>query len=327
MAEQILSQVEVDALLKGLSNGDIRTEAQKEEPQGDVITYDFTNQARAVRGRMPALEMVNEKFCRGIRNPLFNLLRKPVDVAPDSVKTMTYAEFLRNLKVPSSLNIFTMLPLRAQGVLTIDPNLVFMIVDSYFGGDGKFQVRVEGRDFTNVEQTVVRKAVNFIFNELNEVWKSIHPVDFNLVRTEMNPQFVNIIAPSELVVVSAFKMEIETVTDKLLLCIPYSSLEPIKEKIHGIHSPDDAGDRNWDASLREQIGNVPVSIRAEIGTARIRVTDLLNLKAGDVVQLDRKSREPADVFVEGVLKFNAKPGISDNNYSLQILSAVTESED
>lgn len=326
MTEQILSQVEVDALLKGLSNGDIKTEAEKAVDSGDSVKpYDFAKQERAIRGRMPALEMINEKFSRSVRNSIFNVLRKTVDVNPEGIKAMKYEDFLRNIQVPSSLNIYQLSTLRGQGLLVIDPNLVYIIVDSYFGGDGRFHTRIEGRDFSNVEQAVVKKVVDVMLSEISEIWKPVHPVVFDFVRSEMNPQFVNIIAHSEPVVVSTFRMDIETGTNKFYFVLPYASLEPIKEKIYGTHkaSASDA-DNKWGMRLKDRFGGVELTISSEIGKADIHVSELLNLKAGDIIQLDRKTREPLVVDVEGIPKFLAAPGVQDNNYALQIKSAIKE---
>lgn len=321
MAEQILTQVEVDALLKGLSNGDIKTEAEKGNDEVDgVRPYDFANQERTIRGTMPTLDMVNERFCRAIRGKLFSLFRKTVDVAPEGVKPLKYEDFMRNLQVPSSLNIFTMNPLRGSGVLAMDPNLVFLIVDSYFGGDGRFQTRVEGKEFTRVEQTVIKKVVDLVLKEFRIQWDPVHPIEFTMTRAEMNPQFVNIIPPSELVILSTFRMEIEAASDNFYLCLPYPAVEPIKEKLFGKVQSDDSEDGSWSASLKDRFMRVPLSLTSHLGKARINVGELLDLKVGDVIQLDKKAKNPLDLRVEGVPKFGVLPGVQDNNYSVKIVS-------
>ena len=187
MAEQILSQLEVDALLKGLSNGDISTETERRDDgfDGEVRPYDFARQEKTIRGKLPTLDMINEKFSRAVRGSIFSVLRKSVDVSQEGVKAMKFEEFLKNLQMPSSLNIFQFSTLRGQGVLALDPGLVFLIVDSYFGGDGRFHTRIEGRDFTNVEQGVIKKVVDVMFNDLKEAWKPVHETDFKHVRSEM----------------------------------------------------------------------------------------------------------------------------------------------
>ncbi len=324
MAEQILSQVEVDALLKGLSNGDIQTEVEKEDGyEGEVKPYDFSDQEKTYRGTMPTLEMINEKFSRSVGGPIFNLLRKSVDVTPQGVKTMRYEEFIRNLQMPSSLNVFSLSPLRGQGLLILDPNLVFLIVDSYFGGDGRFHTRIEGRDFTNVEQGVIKKMVEVLFHELGEIWKAVQTMEFALTRTEMNPQFVNITGHIEPVVVSTFNMEIESTRNKFYYCIPYASLAPIRDKLCGTQKADFSdSDNKWTETLHEQFMNIRLEVAGEIGKARINVSELLNLKTGDVIQLNKKVKEPLSVNIEGIPKLAASPGVMDTNYALKILSAM-----
>jgi len=324
MAEQILSQVEVDALLKGLSDGEIQTESESRDlDYGEIRPYDFANQEKTYRGNMPTLEMINEKFSRAAGGPIFNMLRKSVDVTPAGLKTMKYEEFIKNLHMPSSLNIFSLSPLRGNGLLVLDPNLVFLLVDSYFGGDGRFHTRIEGRDFTNVEQGVIRKIVEVLFHELGELWKAVHPMDFTLMRTEMNPQFVNITGHSEPVVVSTFEMEIESTRNKFYYCIPYVSLAPIRDKLHGTQKADfSASDDKWSENLNKRFMQTQVEITGEVGTASIKVSELLNLKKGDVIQLNSRVKTPLTVSVEGVAKLKASPGLIDNNYALKILSAI-----
>lgn len=325
MSEQILTQNEVDALLKGLSNGDIKTESEKNEIHEDVKRYDFLNQEKVVRGRMPTLDLLNEKFSRNLRSSVFNILRRSVDISAESVTSMRYEEFQKNLQLPSSLNICQLTPLRGQGVLVLDPNLVFFIVDSYFGGDGRFHARIEGREFTAVEQGVIRKVVDVISEELRAVWKPVQAIDFSITRTEMNPHFINIIGNSELVVICTFNMEIEAVSNKFFLCLPYASLEPIHAKLAGTgqhtgHKSDEA----WKRDLLEQFCEVPLTLTGELGSAKIHVSDMLNLKVGDVIQLDKKSKGNIEVCIEGVPKYEAKAGLYDNNYSFKILSVVNE---
>ncbi|CAG1065550.1 Flagellar motor switch protein FliM [uncultured bacterium] len=327
MAEQILTQIEVDALLRGLSNGDIKTETERpvEEDYGDVKPYDFASQDRVVRGKFPALEMINEKFARSLRSSVFNLLRRSVDIFSEGTRTVKYEEFLRNLQVPSSLNIFQLYPFRGHGLLAIDPSLVFIIVDSYFGGDGRFHTRIEGRDFTNVEQAVVRKVVDVIFQEMNEVWKSVQPVDFRLTRSEMNPQFVNIIGHSEHVIISAFRMEIESASNSFFFCLPYSTIEPIRDKLLGTQRIDATEvDTKWTENLKEQFCGVSLQLGADIGKAEISVNDLMGLKVGDIIQLDRKAKEFLEVSIEGIPRLLAKPGVMDSQYAVKVMDLIRE---
>lgn len=327
MAEQILTQMEVDALLRGLSNGDIKTESERpvEEDYDDVKPYDFSSQDRVLRGRFPALEMISEKFARGLRSSVFNILRRSVDVFFEGTRTVKYEEFLRNLQVPSSLNIFQLYPFRGHGLLSIDPSLVFIIVDSYFGGDGRFHTRIEGRDFTNVEQAVVRKVVDLIFQEMNEVWKSVQPVDFRLTRSEMNPQFVNFIGHTEHVIISAFRMEIESASNSFFFCLPYSTIEPLRDKLLGTQRIDATEiDDKWTENLKDQFSGVPLEVTGEIGRAEINVSDLMGLKVGDIIQLDRKARDLLELSIEGVPRLLGRPGVMDSHYAVKVMDLIRE---
>lgn len=327
MAEQILTQVEVDALLKGLSNGEIKTESHSPvDNEGDIRPYDFQNQDRGLRGRMYALEMISEKFCRSIRGAMFNIIRrKTVDVSFEGVKTMRYEEFLKNLQVPSSLNVFQAPPLRGQCVLAIDPSLVYVMVDSYFGGDCRFYTRIEGRDFTNVEQGLIKKVADVMFHEMAEIWRPVYHLAFKFVRAEMNPQFVNIAGQNDVVVVLTFKMEIENTVDRFFFCMPFSTIETIKERLYGMQRVDsDGSDKNWSEGLMAQFCQVQLSLSAEVGRADINVSDLLNLKAGDIIQLSKKIKDPLAVSIEGIQKFTARPGVMDGNYAVKIFSEIKE---
>src|SRR3990172_2560734 len=327
MAEQILTQVEVDALLRGLSNGDIKTEADKfeEKETGEIKPYDFANQEKIIRGKLPGLEMINEKFSRSVRTPLFNLMRKSVDMSPESTKAVKYEEFLLNLQVPSSLNVFQLLPFRGQGVLAVDPSLVFIIVDSYFGGDGRFHTRIEGRDFTNVEQAVVKKIGDVIFQEMNEVWKAVEPVDFRLTRSEMNPQLVNFIGHAEHVIISAFRMEIESASNSFFFCLPYSTIEPIRDKLLGTQRIDATEiDAKWTENLKDQFCGVALQLTSDIGKAEISVNDLVGLKVGDIIQLDRKAKDFLEVSIEGIPKLLARPGVMDSQYAVKVMDLIKE---
>ncbi len=326
MAEQILTQGEVDALLKGLTNGEIKTEGEgAPDAAGVARPYDFHNPEKAVRGKIPLLEMIYERFCRNIRGSVFNFLRRQIDCSPDGVKAIKYEEFIRNLHMPSSLNVFSMSPLKGNALLAVDPSLVFLIVDSYFGGDGRFHTRVEGRDFTSVEQSVIKKVVDIIFQEMAEVWKTVSPVDFRFVRSEMNPHFVNITAQNDIVIVSTFRMEIEAVSNRFSFCMPYAMLEPIIDKLYGTEKTVASEvDKKWSGRLREQFDYVTLGIAGEIGTATIDFKELLNLKSGDIIELDKKTREPLKIFIEGAPRLHARPGVIDNHYAVKILAPIKE---
>jgi len=326
--EQILDQDEVDALLQGLSDGQIESgKGSGEVPEG-VVPYDFASQEKTVRGRMPSLEMVNEKFCNRVRGPLLNILRKGVEIEAQGIESVKYEEFVRNLTLPSSINIFTMSPLRGHGILVMDPSLVYLIVDNYFGGSGRFYTRIEGREFTIVEQSVIKKVVDVILKTLSASWKTLCTVDFKYEKSEMNPHFVNVIEAVEIMMVSAFHMEIESSTndDKkntFFFCIPYLSVESIKERLYGRAGNAALGaDEGWTARLRRHVEHVPLHVDSEVGVTSIKLSEVQKLKLGDVILLDKRIDEPFEFKIEGNARFLGRPGVSCNNYALEIQSVI-----
>lgn len=325
MAEQLLSQNEVDALLKGVSGGDIKTAVKEEEPVSEdgVQNYDFTSYSRIIRGRMPAFEMVTDRFCRQARGTISDMLDKVVDITAEKAQLVRFGDFLKNLPLPSSMNIFHLLPLRGSGMLAINPNLVFQIVANYFGGDTRFEFRVEGKEFTSLEQMVIKKFVNIIFEDLNKVWKPVHEVIFTLTGTETNPQFVNIMSTSEVVVLVQFNIEVEGKTNNFFLCIPYFTLEPIKEKLYGGYREDMKEiDTKWKDMLKEQSMDLTIDASVNIGETDITLGEVLNLSKGDVIQLDRSIKEPLILDIEGIPKLNCIAGKSGRNYAIQITGKI-----
>ncbi len=327
MQDQILDQDEVDALLQGLSDGQIESDKGADTSPDGVVTYDFATQEKTVRGRMPALEMVNEKFCNKVRAPLLSIIRSSVDIEAKGIESVKYEEFVRNLTLPSSINIFTMSPFRGHGILVMDPELAYLIIDNYFGGSGRFYTRIEGREFTVVEQSVIKKVTDVILGTLSESWKSICDVDFSFTKNEMNPHFVNVIEAVEVMMVSTFHMEIEstTNTDKhfFYFCVPYLNMESIKDRLYGRATQSSIGaDEGWTSRLREHIEHVPLRVESEVGGTKIKLSELLKLKTGDVILLDRKIYEPFDFSVEGVPTFRGRPGVSSSNYAMEIQSVI-----
>ncbi|VAV85216.1 Flagellar motor switch protein FliM [hydrothermal vent metagenome] len=325
MAEQLLSQNEVDALLKGVSGGDIKVAAKEEAPvtEDGIQNYDFTSYSRIIRGRMPAFEMVIDRFCRQARGTITDMLDKVVDITAEKAQLVRFGDFLKNLPLPSSMNIFHLDPLRGSGMLAINSNLVFQIVANYFGGDTRFEFRVEGKEFTSLEQMVIKKFVNIVFDDLNKVWKPVHEVNFTITGTETNPQFVNIMSTSEVVVLVQFNIEVEGKTNNFFLCIPYFTLEPIKEKLYGGYREDMKEiDTKWKDMLKEQAKELSIVASVNIGETDITLGEVLNLSEGDVIQLDCSVKEPLIMKIENIPKLNCIAGKAGRNYAVQITGKI-----
>ncbi|MBH9575886.1 flagellar motor switch protein FliM [Inhella proteolytica] len=323
MNQQILSQDEVDALLQGIT-GESQKLEEEEVAEGGIREYNLASQERIVRGRMPTMEIINERFARNIRVGLFNFIRKSPEVAIGGIKVQKYSHFLREIVVPTNFNIMSVKPLRGNGLIVCDPTLVFAVIDSLFGGVGKFHARIEGRDFSPTEQRVITRLVEVICAEYHKAWRGIYPLELEYQRSEMQPQFATIATPSEIVVSSSFTLEVGETTGTIYFCIPYSTLEPIRDVLYSTTQGDSSEpDRRWINLLKTQIQAAEVELVAELGTAPATIEQLLALKPGDFIELDLEPMIKAKV--DGVPVFDCQYGTSNNRYAIKIHEMLTGS--
>ncbi len=315
MADDILSQEEVDALLRGVTGEP--DEVAAEEGKGGVRSYDIGRQERIVRGRMPTLEIINERFARYFRIGLFNLIRRSAEISVGPVTVIKYSEFVRNLVVPTNLNMIHMPPLRGTALFVFDPNLVFLVVDNLFGGDGRHHIRVEGRDFTPTEQRIIRKILDVAFEEMRKAWETIYPVQFEFVRSEMNTQFANIATPTEVVVVNTFNIELGSGGGDFHVCIPYSMIEPIRDQLTSTMQADRAeADERWVSQMALQVQDAEVELVANLGNAPITLRQIMNLQLGDVISLDLPEAVVAQV--DGIPLFQCHYGQKNGQLALKV---------
>ncbi|MCU7943034.1 MAG: flagellar motor switch protein FliM [Candidatus Thiodiazotropha sp. (ex Cardiolucina cf. quadrata)] len=315
-ANDLLSQEEIDALLHGVDNGDVATETDVADA-GGVNSYDFTSQDRIVRGRLPTLEMINERFARLFRTSLFNMLRRTADLSVSGIQMQKFSEFVHSLFVPTSLNMIRVPPLRGKGLFVIDPKLVFSVVDNYFGGSGRFHTKIEGRDFTPTENRVIQLLLNRAFEDLEVAWKPVFQVKFEYSGSEVNPQFANIVSPSEVVVVTSFHVDLESGGGDFHVCMPYSMLEPIRELLDaGVQSDRGERDERWERSLKEEILAAKIELSSILTEVQISVKELAELKEGDIIPIEMP--EQVEVEAADVPVFKAKLGVSDGSYALKI---------
>ena len=324
MNQQILSQDEVDALLQGIT-GESQKLEQEEVSTGGIRDYDLSSQERIVRGRMPTMEVVNERFARNIRIGLFNFIRKSPEVAIGGIKVQKYSAFLREIVVPTNFNIMSVKPLRGNGLIVCDPNLVFAVIDALFGGAGKYHTRIEGRDFSPTEQRVILRLVEVITAEYRKAWQGVYPLELDYQRSEMQPQFANIATPSEIVVSTHFTLELGETTGSVHFCIPYSTLEPIRDVLYSTIQGDAAEpDRRWVNLLKQQIQSAEVELVAELAHANATVEQLLAFKPGDFIELDL---EPViQAKVDRVPVFDCHYGTSNRHYAIRIDKLITSSQ-
>lgn len=314
--QDLLSQDEIDALLHGVDDGLVETEAPVEA--GGIHSYDLTSQDRIVRGRMPTLEMINERFARYTRVSLFNLLRRSADVAVGGVQVMNFGEYTHSLYVPTSLNLVKIKPLRGTALFILDARLVFKLVDNFFGGDGR-HAKIEGREFTPTELRVVRMVLDQAFIDLKEAWRAILDIDFEYINSEVNPAMANVVNPNEVVVISTFHIELDGGGGDMHVTLPYSMIEPIREMLDaGFQADSSDQDERWIKALREDMLDVRVPLSATVVRRQLRLRDILTMQPGDVIPVDMP--DEMVMRANGVPTFKVKLGAHRGVLSLQIQS-------
>lgn len=324
MADEILSQEEVDALLKGVT-GETEEAPEDEASGAGVRSYNLASQDRIVRGRMPTLEIINERFARLFRIGLFNFMRRTAEISVGPVRVMKYSEFIRNLVVPTNLNLVHMKPLRGTGLLIFDPNLVFLVVDSMFGGDGRFHMRVEGRDFTPTEQRIIQRMLDVAFEELEKAWEPVFKVEYEYIRSEMNTQFANIATPSEVVVITTFNIELGEGGGDFHICLPYAMIEPIRDILYGsLQGERMEVDERWAKVMTKQIQSAEVNLIVNLGETAVTLGQILNLKVGDVISLDIPEAVVAEV--DGIPVLECKYGVLNGQYALKVNRVIAPIE-
>jgi flagellar motor switch protein FliM len=313
--DNFLSQEEVDALLRGVQG--IEDEPEVVEEETGVRTYNLATQERIVRGRMPTLEIMNERFARLLRIGMFNFLRRNTEVYVGPVRVSKYSEFLRNLVVPTNLNLVHIKPLRGTGLVVIEPSLAFLIIDNLFGGDGRFHLRVEGREFTQTEHRVIQRTLEIIFENYAKSWEPIYPIEFEFIRSEMNTQFANIATPSEVVVSTSFQLDLGDNGGSIHICTPYTMIEPVRDILTSSMQGEALEvDRRWMRLLKQQIQTAEVELVAEFGTAKTSIEGLMNIQPGDIIPL--AVPEKIEAKVDGVPIMECSYGKINGQYALKV---------
>ena len=324
---QVLSQNEVDALLSAVSDNriDVQDGGESEDDQSGVVQYDLANQDRIIRGRMPTLDIIHDRFIRLFRVTLSNSLRKMANLSVNSTGPLKFSEFMNSLPLPSCLNILRLDPLRGAAVMVIESKLLYALVDSFFGGNDVPYTKIEGKDFTQIEIKIARRVVLSAIDDLEKAWEPVYPLKIGYSRTEINPQFVAVVPPSDVVISTTFDVELEKVSGTIKIVIPYATLEPIKSKLSvGFQSEQLEVDYIWIHRIKEQIMQTSVNLLVRLGFADIMVRDLLNLCPGDVIQLDTDATLPLDVLIEEVAKFKCIPGVLKGQRAVKVTDMLFE---
>lgn len=314
--ETMLSQEEVDALLAGVTGENGQTNNADAE-HDDIRPYDLGSPERIVRRRMHALEAINEHFARNLRSSLFNFMRRSADITVGAIRVQKYSEFERNLPVPSNLNLVQMKPLRGTALFSYDPNLVFLIIDSLFGGDGRYHTRVEGRDFTLTEQRIIRRVLNLTLDCYGRAWDPVHPIDFEYVRAEMHTKFASITGPNEVVVTTPFHIEFGAAGGDLHICLPYSMIEPVRDRLtRPLQHTTVEADHRWTQHLARQVRGADVELIAEFATIHTTIADLMKMRVGDMLAINLPQTIP--VKVDGVPLLECSYGAFNGHHAIRV---------
>lgn len=319
MAQQtdILSQDEIDALLHGVDDGDIDTEANPFPVDGNARPYNFATQERIVRGRMPTLDMINERFARYLRIHLFNMLRRSSEISVIGARVTKFSEYLHGLYVPTSLNLVRVNPLHGTGLFVFDPKLVFSLVDNFFGGDGRYYSRIEGRDFTPMELRVIKNLLDASFEDMQKAWEPVMRLEFEFINSEVNPQFANIVSPTEIVVVNDFHIELDGGGGNLHVTLPYAMIEPIREQLDtGLQSDRSGVDKRWLRALTEEIPAAKVEISSVLTETALTVRELLDMRPGDIIPVNLP--EAVILMVEDIPLIRGKFGVSNGINAIKV---------
>lgn len=316
--EDLLSQDEIDALLHGVDSGDVSTGDDLRARDGVARPIDLAGQERIMRGRMPALDMINERLARHLQNSLYDLLRRPTEITVAEVRLEKFSEYIHALPVPTSLNMIRVKPLRGTALLVMDACLVFAMVDHFFGGGGRFNAKVEGREFTRTETRVMRMVLELVFRGLTEAWEPVLPLEFEYLKSEANPQFADVVRPAEVMVICGFKLELEGGGGELHIALPYSMIEPIRNLLDArLQTERSEGDARWLKSLRDEIRLAPVEVSCKLVELELSVAELLRLRPGDVLPMDMPER--VTLYAEGIPAFHGRFGASQGRHAVQVI--------
>lgn len=323
---QVLSQNEVDALLAAVSEGEVAAaggEGASGSTAGNdpgVIVYDLTSQDRIIRGRMPQLDVIYEKFMRAFRVSLSSALRKIASLNHASTDFLKFGEFINTLPIPTCMSVLRFNALRGSALVVVESKLAYALVDSFLGGVDRPYTKIEGKEFTAIELSIVRRVVELALADLETAWASVATIDASFVRTEVNPQFVGIVPPTDVVIASTFDIELENANGTITLVIPYATIEPIKQKLsNGFQVESDQTDKKlWTTVLRQQFLDTEVELKVLLGTTQIHMSELLNMHVGDVIPLEQDATGELNLEVEGVRKYKCYYGVSHGNVAVQV---------
>jgi len=319
---EILSQDEVDALLRGVNKGEVETETDQPKRGSRVIPYDFTHQEKKICGRLPMLDTINRNFSQLFRDTFSGMLQKEAKMRLVSTDIVKFDEFQRSLPVPSSLHVFRMESLRGQGLIVIESKLVFAVVDAIFGGTGLWETKITGRGFSAIETRMAKKVVLGALEDLEKVWSPIHAVSTKYVRAEVDPRFAAITSPTDTVLATLFEVEWGNVSGSITICLPYTAIEPVIPKLKIQFQNEKTVDQAWIRRLRTKLLQTEVEMVAELGISDITPRQLFEFEPGDTIVLGSDITDSLSMKVEGIPKFKGFPSVSRGAKAIRVTEIV-----
>jgi len=319
MADQILSQEEIDALLSAMDKGEVDL---KQDAQGPPVIreYSLTSQSTALRAQYLALDEVYDRFGNMLSRFMSNSLQRPIEIDLVSTETVKYNDFISSFPTPTSLNIFTMDPLIGSALMAVEADLVFSLIDCMFGGPGKPLERI--REFTLIEQRMMKKFAGEVLTRLEQSWSAVHKVRINLRKTETKPEYVHLLTPNESAMIIVFGVKGEAFSGNIHLCLSQLMLEPIKEKLCSTCRREKENESSWYGQLKELIKDTPVNVIAELGRTVRTVGEVLKLQVDDVLQLPSGPKDEVVLKVGGVPKYFGFPGVIKGNRAVEIIKGL-----
>lgn len=322
---EVLSQNEIDSLLKQLSTGELDVDEYKEEDNKTVKNYDFARPSKFSKEHLRTLEIIFEHFGRLLSTNLPAYLRKNVTVEVMNSEAVTYSEFSNSLSNPVLLGIINFAPLKGNIVLEIGDSLGYAIVDRMLGGVG--EPLEKAREYSEIEISILERIIVVCVNLLREPWQNVVAIEPRLERIETNSQFAQIISPSEMTAIITMNIKIGNVEGLMNICLPFLTLESVMDKLntkYWFSTMQDKDETNYDEVIESIISKAQIPIKANLGKSVITVNDFVNLQRGDIIKLNTKADDQLDIFVGNMLKFRALPGAADNGYAVKVTEIVRE---
>ena len=321
MAQQVLSQEEVDALLSSMASGEMELESpesvETKEAVADTPVYDLAAQNIMMREQFDVLDEVHDRFANSLRNYMGSTLGVSAEIELASTEMVKFGEFMEGLSGQTSFHTFKMDPLVGSALLAIEGSLVFFLIDCMFGGTGKSKIK-QDREFTLLEQRVMRKFAGDVVSDLGKAWELVLPMDTSIGKSEIKQQFVRLVSPSDLVIVVMTTVSLDEFSANMLLCVPYLLLEPIRDKLSYKNLRDAELGNTWVDQLKVLLSESEVTVAAELGRTSHTVRNILDLDKGDVIMLNTGPQDPISVMVEKVPKFSGIAGVVAGNRAIQI---------